>query len=129
MDSHCCLLCMGSNTFAEENLALGREELAIRFPGIVFGREMITEPLYFTSNRTPFRNQLALFHSELGAEEIVTVCKMIERKAGRLPEDKAQETVRLDIDLLKMDHWVLKPGDLEREYIREGVREFECYFQ
>ena len=90
---------------------------------------MITAPLYFTSNRTPFRNQLALFHSGLGAEEIVSVCKKIERKAGRLPEDKIKETVRLDIDLLKIDHRVLKPGDMEREYIREAVREFECYFQ
>jgi len=47
--------------------------------------------------------------------------KHIEQIAGRLPEDKAKEKILLDIDILICDDRVLKPSDLEREYVRKGL--------
>ncbi|MEG1685869.1 MAG: 2-amino-4-hydroxy-6-hydroxymethyldihydropteridine pyrophosphokinase, partial [Bacteroides sp.] len=41
--------------------------------------------------------------------------------AGRQPEDKAQELVKLDIDLLIYNHQILKSKDLERDYIKELI--------
>ena len=41
--------------------------------------------------------------------------------SGRIPEDKAQGVVKLDIDLLVFDNKILKPEDMEREYIRRGM--------
>ena len=49
--------------------------------------------------------------------------KAIEREAGRVPEDKPREIVRLDIDLLSCDGRVLKPADMERGYVRQGLKE------
>ena len=45
----------------------------------------------------------------------------VERRSGRIPEDKAQGVVKLDIDLLVFDNKILKPEDMEREYIRRGM--------
>ena len=47
--------------------------------------------------------------------------KELERHSGRLPGDKAQGIVKLDIDLLTFDNKVLKPEDMKREYIRRGI--------
>ncbi len=39
------------------------------------------------------------------------------------PEEKKQEIVRLDIDLLSCDNRVYKPEDLKRDYIIRGLKE------
>ena len=49
----------------------------------------------------------------------------IEREAGRMPEEKKQEIVRLDLDLLSCDDTVYKPDDLKRDYICRGLKEIE----
>jgi 2-amino-4-hydroxy-6-hydroxymethyldihydropteridine diphosphokinase len=51
--------------------------------------------------------------------------KDIEREAGRMPEEKKQEIVRLDLDLLSCDDTVYKPDDLKRDYICRGLKEIE----
>ena len=47
------------------------------------------------------------------------------REAGRMPEEKKQEIVRLDLDLLSCDDTVYKPDDLKRDYICRGLKEIE----
>ena len=53
------------------------------------------------------------------------VVENIEQEQGRLPEDKVQGIVKLDIDLLVYDDDVLKPKDLEREFVKIGLEELE----
>ena len=48
---------------------------------------------------------------------------LLEREAGRTPEEKKQEIVHLDIDLLSCDSRVYKPEDLKRDYIIRGLKE------
>ena len=48
-----------------------------------------------------------------------------ETEAGRLPQDKPREIVRLDLDLLMCDGRVLKPADMERAYVRQGMEELK----
>ena len=45
----------------------------------------------------------------------------MEENAGRTPESKAQGIVPLDIDVLKWNNDILKPADMERDYIREAL--------
>ena len=72
---------------------------------------------------SPFSNQTALFETSMSAEEVRTILKRIEHRNGRSPEDKAQGIVKLDIDLLNYDDCVLKPEDMEREFVLVGMRE------
>lgn len=117
MASHTCFLCMGSNTESSKNLQFAREWLQRFFPDIRFGEEMQTEARTFYHNRTPFLNQTGRFHSDMPKEEIVAICKHIERLAGRTQEDKSREIVKLDIDLLQYDHLILKPEDMKLPYV------------
>lgn len=111
---------IGSNWQRTEHMSLARCRLNEYFPGIRFSDEVETEPLFF---RRPdkFSNQVACFTSSRTAEEVKSMLKSIEREAGRMPEDKAQEIVKLDIDLLLCDDRILKPKDLERPFVRKGI--------
>ena len=113
---HKCIICIGSNYNRKENLLLARKRLADLF------RE--TQPLFFRSPAL-FSNQVALFFSEAEEEKVKKELKAIEKCAGRRPEDKKEEKVCLDIDLLSFDDRVLKPEDLKREYIVKGLEELK----
>lgn len=121
MDTHACFLCMGSNTKPARNLQMARKSLQRFFPDIRFGKEMRTEAHAFRHNLTPFLNQTGYFHTSMSKEEVTAICKQIERQAGRTQEDKANEIVKLDIDLLQYDHLALKPKDMELPYVKRQV--------
>ena len=109
---HKCIICIGSNYNRKENLLLARRRLVDLFPTI-----------RFTSER--FSNQVAMFFSEAEEERVRKELKAIEQSAGRRPEDKKEEKVSLDIDLLSFDDRVLKPEDLKREYVVKGLEELK----
>ena len=121
---HKCIICIGSNYNRKENLLLARKRLADLFPSIRFTTERETQPLFFRSPAL-FSNQVALFFSEAEEEKVKKELKAIEKCAGRRPEDKKEEKVCLDIDLLSFDDRVLKPEDLKREYIVKGLEELK----
>ncbi|EKU92694.1 2-amino-4-hydroxy-6-hydroxymethyldihydropteridine diphosphokinase [Bacteroides oleiciplenus] len=113
---------IGSNERRKENLSLARERLKELFPSICFSTEEETKPLYFRRTSL-FSNQVARFVSDNNAMEVISHLKAIEKEAGRMPEEKKQEIVRLDIDLLSCDDTVYKPEDLKRDYICRGLKE------
>ena len=122
MITHSCLLCMGCNLNRTAHMTLARRDLENHFPGIRFGTEMETEAIG-SGFLSPFSNQVALLHTSLSAQEVHTLLKQIERNHGRVPDDKAQGIVRMDIDLLTYDHVVLKPADMEKPYVQAGIEE------
>lgn len=113
---------IGSNEQRKENMALARRRLIELFPGICFSKEEETSPLLF---RRPalFSNQVARFFSEQQPAEILLRLKAIEREAGRKPEEKKLEIIRLDIDLLSCNDIAYKPEDLKRDYIVHGLEQ------
>ena len=120
------LVSIGSNESRDENMLLARRRLSELFADIRFSSEEETDPLYL-HRPCRFSNQVACFHSDLCADEVRACLKAIEREAGRTPEDKAREVVRLDIDLLMCDGRVLKPDDMERLYVQRGLEELMDY--
>lgn len=120
MNEHHCLLCMGSNTNRFTQLSDARKVLSEAFPEIHFGELMETQAIG-SGFHSPFSNQLARFTTTLSSESVHNLFKELERHSGRLPGDKAQGIVKLDIDLLTFDNKVLKPEDMKREYIRRGI--------
>lgn len=124
MKQHICLICLGSNTNREHNIPFAQNRLMHHFSDIVFGSEQDTTPLFY-ANPARFTNQVATFSSPLSVHEIKTIFKEIEAIVGRIPEDKQNEIVKLDIDLLVYDDLVLKENDLQREYIIYGMNELK----
>ena len=97
-----------------------RKALREFFPTIRFNKEMTTEAIgeKFLS---PFSNQVAKVETSLTIEEVRNLLKKIEKDNGRLPEDKELGIVKLDIDLLKYDDLILKPNDMEKDYVLKGI--------
>ena len=122
MITHSCLLCIGCNLDRTAHMTSARRDLENHFPGIRFGTEMETEAIG-SGFLSPFSNQVALLFTPLSAQEVHALLKQIERSHGRLPDDKAQGIVRMDIDLLTYDHVVLKPADMEKPYVQAGIEE------
>lgn len=124
MNQHYCTLCLGSNFNRHTRIDQARRALAFHFPTIRFGEEMETKAIG-CGFLSPFSNQLAQFTTALSQEEIRSILKSIEKENGRLPEDKAQGIVKLDIDLLMYDDQILKPKDMEKDFIRQGMKAFQ----
>ncbi len=117
-------ICIGSNVDRKDNLALARKRLSALFPDIRFSAEADTRPLFFR-RQDLFANQVARFMSDYDADEVMLHLKSIEREAGRTPEEKSREIVRLDIDLLACDGRVYKPEDWKRDYVACGLEELD----
>ena len=124
MNLHTCLLCLGSNLDGATRLSAARSALHSHFQDIRFSEELVTEAIG-SGFLSPFHNQVASFTSTLEADSIRQLLKGIEQTQGRLPEDKAQGIVKLDIDLLMYDAFVLKPKDMEREFVKRGIKELD----
>ena len=121
MNQHTCILCLGSNFYRIAHMAYAQRELKKHFPTIRFSEEMETEAIG-SRFLSPFSNQVASFETTLSSEEVRAILKQIERNLGRLPEEKSQGVIRIDIDLLMYDDCVLKPADLERDFVKEGLK-------
>ena len=121
---HKYIVCIGSNYNRTENLAFARQKLTEQFSPIYRAPELETEPLFF-KNPALFSNQVIMFFSDKDEELVKRILKDIELASGRLPEDKKEEKVSLDIDLLSFDDRVLKPEDLKREYVVKGLEELK----
>lgn len=119
-----CWICIGSNVEREVNMDLARRRLAEHFPDIEFAPAEETHPLGMHTHRL-FTNQVARFCTTLPAEAVERVFKAIETEAGRTPDDKLCEVVKLDIDLLSYGECNCRPDDLQRDYVQRGINKLE----
>ena len=120
MNSESCLICLGSNYDREIHMNAARNALSEAFPNIRFSEELETEAIgegFFS----PFSNQLATFQTSLTTDEIRQRLKIIEQNNGRMPQEKSQGIVKIDIDLLIHGSRILKPEDLKRDYIQQEL--------
>lgn len=120
MNSESCLICLGSNYDREIHMNAARKALSETFPNIRFGEELETEAIgegFFS----PFSNQLATFQTSLTTDKIRQRLKEIEQDNGRMPQEKSQGIVKIDIDILIHGSRILKPEDLKRDYIQQEL--------
>ena len=115
-------LAIGSNWGRPQHMEQARRWLKELFPDIRFSAEEETLPVGMMRHDA-FANQVATFHSSWTPAEVVEHLKALERQAGRQPEEKAQEIVRLDLDLLMADQEILRPADVARDYIQRGLKQ------
>lgn len=121
------ILGIGSNEQPKEQILWARKVLSARFPGIWFSSVRRTEPVGFQHNSHCFLNCLAVLHTEQNTAQLKAFLKQTEREAGRTPEDKTQEIVRLDLDILVAGREVLKAEELQRPYYRDLLQEYDLH--
>lgn len=122
IDMTICYLCLGSNCEPYEKVRFARQALRREFPDIRFSKEEETAPEGLT-NPAVFVNQVAVLHTDWEIGRLRKFVKSIETDAGRTPEDKNREIIKLDIDILKYGNTVCKPSDMGRSYVMRGMAE------
>ena len=118
------ILSLGSNQDQEKNMAEAVRILRNQFVSIAFSNSVYTEPIGLTGS-APFLNWVAVAYTSEQPDEIKHLLKRIEYKLQRMPDDKNFGIVPIDIDLLQWNELILKPDDLRRDYIIEGIRALE----
>lgn len=115
-------LSIGSNRDKEENMKRAEAMLRARFAYIRFSTVMETEPIGCPGAEC-YLNQVALCCCDESLGEVQAALKRMEREIGRLPSDKATGRMPIDIDLIQWNDRPLKPADLQRCYVKEGLRQ------
>ena len=118
-DEHTCLLCLGSNSESRYHLKNAEIALNKSLPGIYWGEIIETKAEGENAGLTPYLNRLALLHTSLEINDLKQLFKQVEKENGRMEESKKNGIVPLDIDLLAYDNQILKPKDLEKEYMKQ----------
>ena len=118
------LLSIGSNTFAKTNIDKAKRMLTYLFPNIVFSDPILSEP-EDDNFKYLFRNILGCCTTDMNLEQVIDKVKLTERAVGRTSRDKYQGKVIIDIDILKYGDEVVRPQDLEKEYIQQLIAIFE----
>ena len=118
------ILSLGSNQDQEKNMAEAVRILRNQFVSIAFSNSVYTEPIGLTGS-APFLNRVADAYTSEQPDEIKHLLKRTEYELQRMPDDKNFGIVPIDIDLLQWNELILKPDDLRRYYIIEGIRALE----
>ncbi|MGM9798907.1 MAG: 2-amino-4-hydroxy-6-hydroxymethyldihydropteridine diphosphokinase [Parabacteroides sp.] len=114
-------LCIGSNRDKEINMKRAEAMLRAHFASIRFSPLMETEAIGYPEAEH-FLNQVALCYCEESLGEVQIALKQMEWEIGRRPADKATGRMPIDIDLIQWNDQPIKPADLQRHYVQEGLQ-------
>lgn len=117
------LVSLGSNVDREENMSRCRLLLRGYFSDITYSQMLETEP-FGDDFTTMFYNQLAIINSDFDYEFVKHKLKSIEAELGRKSTDKSQGVVKMDLDVLAIDHQIIKRHDFERPYLNVLLHSF-----
>ena len=116
MKLHRFVLTLGSNSEPQKHLSLAQAGLRS------LGLERLT---FFGLSDALFTDQVAVGETSMELETFATHLKALEHRTGRTPEQRKKhpEAIPVDIDLITWDREILKPRDITRPYLIEGLRE------
>lgn len=117
-----CLLLLGSNMNREQNMDVAVIRLHDVFDRICFSERIVSLPVGGNKGVGSYLNQLAIGHTSLEKEAVKTILKQIEKDMGRCPEDKEVGRIIIDIDLLQWNEELLKPEEMQREYVQSCLQ-------
>ncbi len=121
--SNKAIVSIGSNSDRTKNVRQTIEVLKKTYPDAEFSSPEITEPIALPEGTKPFMNLVGLIHTELSKDQFVEKLKEIEAFIGRNKEDEEEGIIAIDIDLLEWNDEILKPKDLIRPFIVNGLEE------
>lgn len=112
------ILSLGSNNDQEACMLKARTELLNTFgPGTMFSEQIWTYPIGIDSDL--FLNCLAFIRTSHKLEQLNKTLKQIEQICGSNKNARADNIVKMDIDILKYDGRKLHENDWTRDYIKK----------
>lgn len=111
------LISIGSNWERERNMELAVGMLKELFTTYHLSERIETEAVGEAAGSAPYLNQLIAGETSWDADLLREKLKAIEQSIGRTPADKAMKCVRIDLDLLIINETILRPKDMQQEYV------------
>lgn len=121
---HRCIICLGSNYQGTVHLKSAERELKELSGRIHWGNIVETMPEEVSSAFT-YLNRAALLQTSLDKETLIKEFKRIEHQHGRTSSSKQNGRIPLDIDLLIYDNEIIKPNDLNKNYVQQALKSLE----
>ena len=100
-------------------MAEAMRQISGLFPDIRWGEAIRTEAEGETDKR-PYLNKAAIFHTQRPCDEVIRLFKGIEQACGRTAEKKRLGIIPIDIDLLTYGDTPVKPADLAKSYVKQA---------
>jgi 2-amino-4-hydroxy-6-hydroxymethyldihydropteridine diphosphokinase len=119
-ESHSVILCLGSNTDQETNIQRAQQLLRNEYASIIFTPSIWTEPVGVVS--PPYLNCLATMTIEDSLSCLHDKTKAIERLMYSSQEERKDNIVRIDIDILSFDHKHYHEDDWTRDYVKRLIQ-------
>ncbi len=73
-----------------------------------------------------YANCVAEGETQMSLRELEQSCKQMELKEGRTAEAKRMGIVPIDIDVVRYDDIVVRPQNLQYDYMKPGLQELEA---
>ena len=118
-ESHSVILCLGSNADQEANIQQAQQLLRNEYASIDFTPSIWTEPVGVVS--PPYLNCLATMSIKDSLSCLHDKTKAIERLMHSSREERKDNIVRIDIDILSFDHKHYHEDDWNRDYVKQLI--------
>ena len=118
-ESHSVILCLGSNADPKKNIQWAQELLRAEYASIAFTPSIWTEPVGVVS--PPYLNCLATMSIKDSLSCLHDKTKAIERLMHSSREERKDNIVRIDIDILSFDHKHYHEDDWNRDYVKQLI--------
>ncbi len=127
---HRIILSIGSNYHAHEQVSRARTLISRRFSLLSYSPVMQSEAIDMPSETPHFVDQIAIGYTTKNRTETLQCLKEIELLLGRPVRGKRiSGQIEMDIDLLCWDCHCIKPNDLKRSYVAEGMKKLGMDFR
>lgn len=120
-ESHSVILCLGSNANQEANIQQAQQLLRNEYASIDFTPSIWTEPVGVVS--PPYLNCLATMSIKDSLSCLHDKTKAIERLMHSSREERKDNIVRIDIDILSFDHKHYHEDDWSRDYVKRLIQD------
>ncbi len=115
------IISLGSNYDQEACMLRAKTEIRNAFgPDTMFSEEVWTSPIGIESDL--FLNCLVFIRTSLKLEQLGRSLKQIESLCGNNKRARADNIVKMDIDILKYDGMRLHEKDWTREYVKNLMK-------
>ena len=120
-ESHSVILCLGSNADQEANIQQAQQLLRNEYASIDFTPSIWTEPVGVVS--PPYLNCRATMRIKDSLSCLHDKTKAIERLMHSSREERKDNIVRIDIDILSFDHKHYHEDDWSRDYVKRLIQD------
>ncbi|KGF18169.1 hypothetical protein HMPREF1640_04480 [Prevotella sp. S7-1-8] len=111
------LLSLGTNNEQVKHMDDAQKYIDQAFTNVRYSKCIWTAPVGGGTNL--YLNRLAVTSTALSYDKVVEITKDIERRLGRMAEDKRRHRVPIDIDVLQLGQSVYHDKDWQRQYVKQ----------